>query len=117
MSKLNLEIILKELKEELDVVIIEEYPFAKELKRKFRADYFIPFNNSINKGLIIEYNGLNFRNSNKSRHTNALGFIKDTEKLNLATELGYLILQYNTISLKNIDFVKSQIKNIILYNL
>lgn len=112
MSKQTLETILNEL----DHVVEKEVLFAKELKRKFRADYVIYFkNNTFIKGIIVEYNGLNFQNSNKSRHTNAMGFIKDMEKLNIATQLGYLILQYNVKALEDPSVVKNQIENVLNY--
>lgn len=112
MSKQTLETILNEL----DHVVVKEVLFAKELKRKFRADYVIYFkNNTFMKGIIVEYNGLNFQNSNKSRHTNTMGFIKDMEKLNIATQLGYLILQYNVKTLEDPSTVKNQILGILNY--
>jgi hypothetical protein len=95
-------------------IIQKEYMFAKELKRKFRADYYIHFHYpTFSKGILIEYNGVNFRNSNFSRHTNTVGAIRDMEKLNLAQELDYIVLQYNVKSLENYDQVIKQIQKII----
>lgn len=112
MSKQTLELILNELEHKVE----KEVLFAKELKRKFRADYVIYFkNNTMIKGIIVEYNGLNFQNSNKSRHTNAIGFIKDMEKLNIATQLAYLVLQYNVKALEDPFAVKKQIENVLNY--
>lgn len=112
MSKQTLELILNELEHKVE----KEVLFAKELKRKFRADYIIYFeNNTMIKGIIVEYNGLNFQNSNKSRHTNAMGFIKDMEKLNIATQLGYLVLQYNVKALEDPSAVKNQILAVLDY--
>jgi len=100
----TLEFILNELP--LDVYT--EFQFHP--KRKFRADYFIPIGK---KGILIEYNGLNYRNANKNGHQSASGIVKDNEKINLALELGYITLQYNNESLKDPEKVKNQILKMI----
>lgn len=102
--------ILEDILDNLEYDVYTEYQFAKHLKRKFRADYFIPINQT---GLLIEYNGLNFRDSNFSRHSNSLGLIKDMEKRNLAVELGYAVLEYNCKSLENIEIIREQILTVI----
>jgi hypothetical protein len=106
MSKETLEIILNELEEE----VYCEFQFAKHLKRKFRADYFIPISG---KGILIEYNGLSYRNANKNGHQSSTGMIKDMEKQNLALELGYVCLNYNFTLLKDSQKVKDQIIKVI----
>jgi hypothetical protein len=114
MSKDILENIVFPIFELQGYIIQKELQFAKELKRRFRADYFIPFHYvNLSKGILIEYNGVNFKNSNLSRHTNTVGAIRDMEKLNLAQELDYIVLQYNVKSLENYDQVIKQIQKII----
>lgn len=98
-GKESLEVIL----DELPFKIFTEYKFCSD--RKFKADYYIPINN---RGILIEYNGLAF-NANESRHSNSLGIIRDMEKINLGTELGYVWLLYNWQSMNNPERVKEQI--------
>jgi len=54
--------------------------------RRFRFDWADPVNK-----VAIEINGGVWVGG---RHTSGAGFIKDMEKLNLATVMGYKILQY-----------------------
>lgn len=70
----------------------EEYRFHPE--RKFRIDWFIP---ALSIG--IEYEGIF---SEKSRHTNKVGYSKDTEKYNLAANNGITILRYTAMNFKQL---------------
>lgn len=103
-------LILEDILDSLSYKVYTEFQFAKSLGRKFRSDYYIPVKS---RGLLIEYNGVNFRNANLSRHSSTTGLIKDMEKLNLAVELGYTVLQYNCKSLENIQLVKNQILTVL----
>ena len=83
------------IKNTLDSLKIDyktEFQFAKELKRKYRADLAIP-----HLKLLIEYEGTM---SAKSRHTTITGYSKDCEKYNLATVLGYRVLRYTALNYK-----------------
>ena len=66
---------------------VREYPFAKELGRKWRADYCWP-----DHRLILEVDGGVWKKGG-GRHTRGSGWMKDTEKLNTATVLGYRLLR------------------------
>lgn len=72
---------------------VKELKFAED--RKFRFDFAIP---SIKVGL--EYDGLF---SAKSRHTTAVGFSKDAEKINLAQALGWRAFRYTALNYKNFE--------------
>jgi len=63
---------------------VTEHKFSEE--RKFRFDLAIQ---DIMVG--VEYEGVF---STNSRHTNVLGYSKDTTKYNLATCLGWKVLRY-----------------------
>lgn len=69
----------------------KEYQFAKEKKRLFRFDYCF-----VDVQLAIEVEGGVWTGG---RHTSSVGFIKDIEKYNLATELGFHLLRYEPKSL------------------
>lgn len=67
------------------------FEFQKEYKfcsyRRFRFDFCV-----VNKKIAIEYEGIFSR---KSGHTTIKGYMKDIEKYNLATMLGFRILRYH----------------------
>lgn len=69
----------------------KEYKFYAE--RKWRIDYAFP-----DIKLAIEIEGGIWNNG---RHNRAKGFIKDMEKYNKLTELGWRLLRYQP---SNIDF-------------
>lgn len=62
-----------------------EYPFAKSIGRKWRADFFVY------PDLLVEIEGGAWSGG---RHTRGSGFTKDIEKYNCATHLGYRLLRY-----------------------
>lgn len=62
--------------------------------RQFRSDFFVP-----DLDLIIEFEGIN---SQKSRHTNLIGYTTDCEKYNLISLAGYKLLRYTTINVHNL---------------
>lgn len=64
----------------------KEYQFAKEKKRLFRFDYCFT-----DVKLAIEVEGGIWQ---MGGHNRPLHFIKDMEKYNLATELGFHLLRY-----------------------
>lgn len=82
-----------------------EYKFHD--KRKWRFDFAFP-----HYKLAIEVEGGVWSNG---RHTRGSGFVKDMEKYNAATELGWRILRYTPANLYNAETIE-QIKNC-LYNL
>lgn len=69
-----------------------EYRFTEE--RRWRFDWFLP---ALKTG--IEYEGIF---SKKSRHTNNIGYSKDTEKYSQAAILGYKVLRYTAINYFNV---------------
>lgn len=71
--------------------LIEEYRFCE---RKFRFDYFFPAINC-----AIEYEGIF---SAKSRHTNLMGYSKDTDKYREAAILKIIVLRYTAINYKSV---------------
>ncbi len=102
-GKLTLERILNELPYD----VIQEVLFAREVGRQFRTDYMIMIPGG--KRLAIEYDGVNFRNANKSRHTSTEGFIEDITKHNLYTQLRIPCLRYTTSHMDDPDAVLDQI--------
>lgn len=89
------------------VLIEHEYPFAKELKRKFRADIAFP-----NQKLLIEYDGVN---SAKSGHTTLVGISHDRERDIIAQQLGWTVYRYTVLNYQNvISDVESYLKDYLL---
>jgi len=78
--------------EEKGYELEKEHKFSKE--RKFRFDFFVTELNC-----AIEYEGIFGENS---RHTNKMGYSKDTEKYSLAATMGILVLRYTAINFKNV---------------
>lgn len=90
-----------------EIIIEYEYPFAKELKRKFRADIAFP-----NQKLIIEYDGVN---SLKSGHTTLVGLSHDRERDIICQQLGYTVYRYTVLSYQNvISDVETYLKDYLL---
>lgn len=81
---------------------VEEYEFALEAGRKFRFDVAFPEHK-----IAIEYEGIY---SGKSRHTTASGYTEDTEKYNLAQELGWIVLRFTA---KNYEAAATRVRKII----
>ena len=77
--------------EEKGYTLEKELQFAKP--RKFRFDFFVKELNC-----AVEYEGVFGDNS---RHTNKMGYSKDTEKYSLAATMGILVLRYTAINYKN----------------
>jgi hypothetical protein len=104
---------LEEILNDIEYPVISEYKFSS--KRKFRFDYFIDLSNfnSLVPGIGIEYEGINYQNSNYSRHTNTSGFIKDIDKYNLALSLSVPVLRYTFKQLEEPEEVKKQIMTVI----
>jgi hypothetical protein len=65
----------------------KEYRFSK---RRFRFDFYV---NELKAA--VEYEGIFGENS---RHTNKMGYSKDTEKYSLAATMGILIFRYTAIN-------------------
>lgn len=78
--------------EEKGYTLEKEYKFSKE--RKFRFDFFVKELNC-----AIEYEGIF---SEHSRHTNKIGYSKDTEKYSLAATMGILVLRYTALNYENV---------------
>lgn len=96
----NLDFFLMSLK----IPFEKEYLFAKQLKRKWRSDYYIEKNDV---KLAIEIEGGVF---NRGRHTRPIGFIKDIEKYNTYSMLDIKLLRFTHQQLnKNICACMNQI--------
>lgn len=78
--------------EEKGIRLEKEYRFAKG--RRYRADFALP-----DQMIIVEYEGIF---SDNSRHTNKIGYSKDTDKYRLVATLGYTVLRYTAINFKNV---------------
>lgn len=70
---------------------VQEFAFCPG--RKYRADFAFP-----DKKLLIELEG---GIHNNGRHTRPRGYSMDCEKYNQATILGWRILRYTSIMMKN----------------
>lgn len=102
---------------EMELILneISNYDYHKEFKfldnRKFRFDYVFLLDNSLIKGIAIEFEGGVW---SAGRHIRPLGFIKDCEKYNLAAVNGYVVLRFTSECLKNTDRIKSIIENTLI---
>ena len=102
---------------EMELILneISNYDYHKEYKflsdRRFRFDYVFLLDNSLIKGIAIEFEGGVW---SAGRHIRPLGFIKDCEKYNLATVNGYVVLRFTSECLKNTDRIKSIIENTLI---
>jgi very-short-patch-repair endonuclease len=77
---------------EKGVRLEKEFKFAKG--RRYRADFALP-----DQMIIVEYEGIF---SQHSRHTNKIGYSKDTDKYRLAEMEGYTVLRYTALNFKNV---------------
>lgn len=72
-----------------------EYMFAKDIGRRWRADFAFPY-----IGLLVEVEGITRFGKNKDgsmrlgRHQTAKGYEKDCEKYNAAALLGWRVLRF-----------------------
>lgn len=85
--------------QELHLQVITEFKFCET--RQFKSDYYIP-----ELRLLIEQEGGIYT---KQAHGSVTGILRDIEKYNLATTLGYRILRYqpkDLISSKTIEDIK-----------
>jgi hypothetical protein len=108
---------IEQMLKELEFNVFKEVLFSD---RKYRADWFIPLAGDVKTkgkffktegfGLIIEYQGLNYRGTN-SAHQTAKGLIRDNSKHNLAVSLGNIVLYCNNET--DIKLFREQILNII----
>lgn len=73
----------------LGIEAVTEYYFHP--KRRYRFDLAIP-----ELKIAIEYEGIDMKNKEKSRHTTSTGYAEDCRKYNLATIEGWRILRYTT---------------------
>ena len=102
---------------EMELILneISNYDYHKEFKfldnRKFRFDYVFLLDNSLIKGIAIEFEGGVWSNG---RHIRPLGFIKDCEKYNLATVNGYIVLRFTSECLKDANRVKATIESTLI---
>lgn len=82
-----------------EVMIQEGIPAEMEVKfhpsRKFRIDVAV-----VSVKLAIEVNGGVW---SSGRHTRGAGYLRDMEKLNLLTEMGWRTLQYSTQEAKDLS--------------
>lgn len=94
----------KLIKSEFKTECVSEYKFHPS--RKWRADYAIPEHK-----ILIEVEGAVWV---QGRHTRGSGFVKDMEKYNAATSLGWAILRVQPKDLMSsglLDLIKETIKN------
>lgn len=94
----------KLIESQLKIEIIKEYRFCPN--RRFLADYYIP-----SLRLLIEQEGGIFTGQ---AHGSVTGIMRDIEKYNLATTMGYSILRFipqDLVSMKTIEMIKEFAKN------
>jgi len=92
------------IKKELDLKITCEHKF--HAVRKWRFDYAI-----IEHKIAIEVEGGVWSNG---RHTRGAGFVKDIEKYNTATSMGWRIIRVvpsELLTLNTVEFIKTIINN------
>lgn len=76
-----------------------EHRFHPE--RKWRFDFAWP-----ERKVAIEVNG----GGSRGRHNTVIGDTKDAEKLNAAQTLGWAVLQYTVVSVKDADAIAADIQ-------
>ena len=76
-----------------------EFPFHPD--RKWRFDFAWP-----EAKLAIEVNG----GGSRGRHNTVMGATKDAEKLNAAQTLGWAVLQYTVVSVKDAEAIAADIQ-------
>lgn len=102
---------------EMELILneISNYDYHKEFKfldnRKFRFDYVFLLDNSLIKGIAIEFEGGVW---SSGRHIRPLGFIRDCEKYNLATVNGYIVLRFTSECIKDTNRVKTTIESTLI---
>lgn len=104
MAKKTIGLFEKVIKKELGLECVPEFRFHPV--RKWRADYAI-----LSHKILIEVEGAVWV---QGRHTRGAGFLKDIEKYNTATSMGYSILRttpQKLMSKETLDFIKETIKN------
>ncbi|MFH1230040.1 MAG: hypothetical protein V1709_00945 [Planctomycetota bacterium] len=77
---------------QIGIKFVKEYRFNPP--RRWRFDYAI-----VQKGIAVELEGAVWV---RGRHTRGSGFIKDCEKYNRATILGWKILRYTNETIHNL---------------
>lgn len=90
-QKYWMEMRLQELCVNRSIKLVPEYQFLNN--RKFRFDWAFP-----DLRIAIEYEGIF---SEKSRHTNKIGYSRDAEKYNSAANRGWKVFRYTAINYKN----------------
>ncbi len=107
--------------EEKEFIVVPELKFDK--KRRYRLDFAVL--NGVteeqarkfeyrkeNMICAIEYEGIF---SEHSRHTNKIGYSKDTDKYRLAAMKGWIVLRYTTLNYQNvlqdIEAIEKNIRN------
>lgn len=87
---------------DLGVRYVKEYQFC--VGRKFRFDFAIP-----GMKIGIEYEGTM---SEKSRHTNVVGYSNDCEKYNVAQIEGWKVLRYTALNYESCSRDLKQLMNV-----
>lgn len=77
---------------------VKEYQFAKDAGRKWRMDYAWPEHK-----LALEVEGGVWT---RGRHTRGAGFVKDMEKYNTATSMGWRILRVTPSDLLKLNTIQ-----------
>lgn len=86
--------LVMELRAERLPLPVAEYPFAKEIGRRWRFDLcWLPKSPArmSSRKIALEIDGGVFMS--KARHTSGKGFSADLEKLNCATEMGWRVFR------------------------
>lgn len=102
-NKLFEKIVKKEIGEEC----VTEFRFHPV--RRWRADYAI-----LKYKILLEVEGGIWLPKGGGRHNRAAGFLKDAEKYNCATSMGYSVLRVTPSDLlktSTLDLIKETIKN------
>lgn len=104
MAKTKTGLFEKVLKKELGLDCVTEFRFHPV--RRWRADYAI-----LSHKILIEVEGAVWV---QGRHTRGSGFVKDLQKYNTATAMGYSVLRVqpkDLMSTELIDLLKQTISN------
>ena len=106
-----LQFLQRNIGDKYNVVITSEFKFHPV--RKWRFDYFIPVGDA---GIAIEIDGGIWIGG---RHTSPQGFVKDMEKFNNASSMGYYVFKFtpsNKKSKEQLDLVNILLDKLINNN-
>ncbi len=85
MAKQSTSALVQQVAAQLGLNLVAEFPFAQALRRRFRFDFA-----DVERRIAIELEGGVWT---YGRHTRPQGYIRDIEKYNIASALGWMLIR------------------------